>query len=184
MPRPPRADGSPDAPDRSSPSDLASTRTERTLRDVLHELPVDALVPDGWRVGCEVVQFGDRLPRDAVTLRHPDHPRDLVVTAAGADEGEALAVHERDRVAGRRTVVAAVPDVGDGVRGSDSPASRSDALASDVDAETLRDAVAAAARAAARIEGRGRGEPTVDGREPSASVRGSVENALRSLNFY
>ncbi|QZP37358.1 hypothetical protein [Halobaculum magnesiiphilum] len=142
--------------------DLSATRTEHTLRDTLHELPVDALVPAGWRVGTEVVQFEDRLPADGVTLGHGDYPRDLVITDAGAGEGEALAVHERDRVAGRRTVVAGVPTTGDG-------------------RAELEAALRAAGRAAARIETGASGEATVDRAEPSVSLSGDDD---RRVNFY
>ncbi|WP_435063102.1 hypothetical protein [Halobaculum sp. EA56] len=144
------------------PADLEATRTERTLRDTLHELPVDALVPDGWLLGTEVVTFGDGLPADGVTLRNDEYPRDLVITPAGAADGEALAVHERDRVAGRRTVVAGVPAVGD-------------------DAAELEAALRAAGRAAARIETGGAGEATLDRGDPSLSLSGEDG---RKLNFY
>ena len=146
-------------------TDLGSTRTERTLRDTLHELPVDALVPDGWLVGTEVVQFEDRLPADGVTLRHDDYPRDLVVTDAGTDDDEALAVHERDRRTGRRIVVAGVPT-------REDPASE------------LTDGLRAAARVAARIEGGAAGEAAIDRNEPSASLTGRVDDDERRLNFY
>ncbi|MFC7069313.1 hypothetical protein [Halobaculum lipolyticum] len=146
-------------------TDLESTRTARTLRDTLHELPVDALVPDGWLVGTEVVQFGDRRPADGVTLRHGDYPRDLVITGAGTDDGEALAVHERDRRAGRRTVVAGVPARGDA-------------------ASELTDGLRAAARAAARIEGGGTGEAAIDRGEPSTSLSGRAGDVEKRLNFY
>ncbi|SHG54661.1 hypothetical protein [Halobaculum gomorrense] len=145
------------------PNGLSAARTERTLRDVLHELPVDALVPAGWRVGTEVLQFEDRLPADGVTLRHPEYPRDLVITSAGTGDAEALAVHERDRVAGRRTTVAGVP-------------------ASDDDRATVEAALRAAARAAARIEtGEARGA-TVDDADPTASL--STGDDDRRLHFY
>ncbi|MFC7098151.1 hypothetical protein [Halobaculum marinum] len=146
-------------------TDLGSTRTERTLRDVLHELPVDALVPDGWLVGTEVVQFEDRLPADGVTLRHDDYARDLVITSAGAAAGEALAVHERDRTAGDRTVVAGVATAGD-------------------DATTLRDGLRAAARAAARIEGGETADGAPLGDEPSATLTEGSGDDERRLHFY
>lgn len=144
-------------------TDLAGTRTQRTLRDVLHELPVDALVPDGWRVGTEVVQFGDRLPADAVTLAHGDYPRDLLITTVGSSDGEALAVHERDRTAGDRRVVAGV-----------APA--------DDDTAELDAALRAAARAVERIEAGTSGESRVLDRDPSASR--TVEGADTRVNFY
>jgi len=145
-----------------SAGDLSAARTERTLRDVLHEIPVDALVPAGWRVGTEVVQFGERLPADGVTLRHGNYPRDLVITAAGAGGDEALAVHERDRVAGRRTIVADVPATGD---------ERADLTA----------ALRAASRLAARIETGDSSEATVDRADPSVSLSGDDG---RRVNFY
>lgn len=143
---------------------LDAVTTARTLRDVLRELPVDAAVPSGWRVGTEVVAFGDGLPTDAVTLRHPDHPCDLVITAAGADADDALAVYERDRTAGRRTAVA-------GVR------PRSD------DRATLLDALDAAARAAATVD-RGEPAPVAVERGAAVSLRGRVGGTLRSLRLY
>jgi hypothetical protein len=138
---------------------LSATRTERTLRDVLHELPVDALVPPGWRVGTEVLQLEDRLPADGVTLAHPDYPRDLVITAAGTNDGEALAVHERDRVAGRRTTVASVP-------------------AADDDRRELDAALRAAGRAAGQIETGEIGDDT----DPAASL--SDEEGDRRVHLY
>lgn len=142
--------------------DLRTTRTERTLRDVLHEIPVDALVPAGWRVGTEVVQFEDRLPADGVTLRHDDYPRELVISGAGAGGDEALAVHKRDRVAGRRTVVAGVPATGD-------------------DRAELTAALRAARRATAHIETGASGEAPVDRADPSVSL--SVDGGGQ-VNFY
>lgn len=143
---------------------LDAVRTERTLRDVLREIPVDAAVPAGWLVGTEVVKFGDALPSDGVTLRHPDHPRDLLITAAGTDDRTALAVYERDRTVGRRTTLAELP-------------------AGATDRETLRDALETAARAAARVE---RGEPTDDAidREPAVSLRERVGGVLRTLHVH
>lgn len=144
---------------------LDAVATERTLRDVLREVPVDAAVPPGWRVGTEVVQFGGALPADGVTLRHSDRPRELLITAAGADGGDALAVYERDRTVGRRTAVAGVPAGG-------------------TDRETLRDALDAAARATVRVE---RGEaagPAGDPAERAAvtvGLRARVRGALRTL---
>ncbi|UIP00858.1 hypothetical protein Hbl1158_05740 [Halobaculum sp. CBA1158] len=145
------------------PSALESVATERTLRDVLHEIPVDALVPDGWLLGTEVLQFGEGPPDDGVTLSHDDYPRELVITTAGRDGDEALAVYERDRVAGRRTAVAGVPSAGD-------------------DREELEAALAAASRAAVRIEAGHPGERTVDRGEPSVSL--SVDGADGRVNFY
>ncbi|QZY00068.1 hypothetical protein [Halobaculum rubrum] len=143
-------------------NDLGAARTERTLRDVLHEIPVDALVPAGWRVGTEVVQFRERLPADGVTLRHPDYPRDLVISEAGAGDGEALAVHERDRVVGRRTAVAGVSTIDD-------------------DRGELTAAIRAASRLAARIETGVSGETTVDRADPSVSLSGDDG---RQVNVY
>ncbi|WP_348612000.1 hypothetical protein [Halobaculum rarum] len=142
--------------------DLCATPTERTLRDILHEIPVDALVPAGWRVGTEVVQFEDRLPADGVTLRHDDYPRDLVISGAGARDDEALAVHERDRVAGRRTVVAGVATTGD-------------------ERAELAAAIRAASRLAARIETGDSGEATVDRADPLVSLTGDDGH---QVNFY
>ncbi|MFC6787669.1 hypothetical protein ACFQFH_17950 [Halobaculum halobium] len=153
MPRPRREDRA---------DDLGSTRTEHTLRDTLREIPVDALVPAGWRVGTEVVQFRDGLPADGVTLSHGDYPRDLVITDAGTGGDEALAIHERDRVAGRRTVVAGVPATGN-------------------DRAELEAAIRAASRAAARIETGATGDPTVDRADPSVSLSGDDD---RRVNFY
>jgi len=142
--------------------DLSATRTQRTLRDTLHEIPVDALVPVGWRVGTEVVQFEDRLPADGVTLSHDNYPRDLVISDAGTDGDHALVVHERDRVAGRRTVVAGVPSADD-------------------DREELTAALRAASRMAARIETGVSGDSTVDRADPSVSLSSDDD---RRVNFY
>ncbi|WP_313691088.1 hypothetical protein [Halorarum halobium] len=89
------------------PADLEDVRTRTTLRDTLHELPIDAIVPDGWRVGTTVVSFRDELPADGVTVSHPASARELLLTDAGT-EGETLGVYERDRRTGRRVRVASV----------------------------------------------------------------------------
>ncbi|WP_049947747.1 hypothetical protein [Candidatus Halobonum tyrrellensis] len=150
---------------RGTADSLDSVRTERTLRDVLREVAVDALVPAGWRVGTEVVTFGDEPLADGVTLCHPDRPRDLLVTPAGADAATALAVYERDRSAGRRTAVASVPP-------------------GDDDRATLEDALSAAGRAAARIDGREASPVDVTDRDPTDSLRTRVGNALKRVHLY
>ena len=109
-----------------------------------------------------MVQFGEALPADAVVLANDEYPRDLVVTPLGTDDGETLAVHERDRVAGRRTVVAGVAPAGD-------------------DAAELEEGLRAAARAAARVETGEGGEATLDRGDPSLSATGADG---RRLNFY
>ncbi|QLG63126.1 hypothetical protein [Halorarum salinum] len=119
---------------RDRPVDLEGTATCVTLRDRLRELPVEAIVPDGWRVGTEVVSFPDEPPADGATLSHPAYPRELLVTPAGASE--AVAVYERDRTCGRRRRVASVPGRDD-------------------DREAVRAALEAAGRHAARIESTG-----------------------------
>ena len=151
-------------PQRGGADPLDAVRTERTLRDVLREIPVDAVVPAGWRVGTEVVKFGDALPADGVTLRHPSYPHECLVTAAGTDGRTALAVYERDRRAGRRIAVAGVPP------------GRSERA-------TLAEALDAAACAAGRIA---RDDPAGDAidREPAVTLRGRIGGALRSLRLY
>ncbi|WP_435128197.1 hypothetical protein [Halobaculum sp. D14] len=146
-------------------TDLDDVATARTLRDVLHELPVDAVVPGGWRVGVEVVQFGDALPADAVTLRHEEYGRDLLVTPAGAAGEQALVVYERDRTAGDRVAVAAVPNA-------------------DSDRAVLRDALAAAARHADRIAGGDPDERAVDGDGAVTVQAGDRDGDDSRLTFY
>ena len=129
-----RRDGTADIVDERA--DLADVATATTMRDRLRELPVDAIVPDGWRVGTEVVSFPNEPPADGATLSHPAHPRELLLTSAGTD-GANLAVYERDRELGRRVEIARVPGLDD-------------------DREAVRAGLQAAARHATRIaSGRG-----------------------------
>ncbi|QLG26302.1 hypothetical protein HUG10_01545 [Halorarum halophilum] len=144
--------------------DLADVATATTLRDRLRELPVDGIVPDGWRAGTEVVSFPNEPPADAATVSHPAHDRELLVTTAGTD-GSGLAVYERDRQLGRRLAVASVPGRED-------------------DAEAVCAGLEAAARHAARIESGAPGEPTVETRDSAATLGAVVDGIRRRFEFY
>ena len=144
--------------------DLADVATATTLRDRLRELPVDGIVPDGWRVGTEVVSFRNEPPADGATVSHPDHSRDLLVTTAGTD-GTSLTVYERDRRHGRRLAVASVPGRGD-------------------DVDTVRAGLEAASRHATRIESGAPGEPAAEPEDSKAAHGAIVDGILRRVRFY